>query len=35
MVDAAASNDMAIIGAALGKLGKACGGCHKPFRKKM
>ncbi len=34
MVDAAATNDLATIQAALGKLGKSCGGCHKPFRKK-
>ena len=35
MVSAAASNDMATIGKALGALGKSCGGCHKPYRKKM
>lgn len=28
----AESGDMAAIGPALGDLGKACGGCHKPFR---
>ncbi len=31
---AADSGDMAAIGAAAGALGKACGGCHEPFRKK-
>lgn len=31
---AADSGDMAAIGAKLGDLGKSCGGCHKPFRKK-
>ncbi len=34
MVVAADSNDLDTIAAALGKLGKSCGGCHKPFRKK-
>jgi cytochrome c556 len=28
------SGDMAAIGAAAGGVGKACGGCHEPFRKK-
>ena len=31
---AAATGDMAAIGAAAGGVGKACGGCHEPFRKK-
>ena len=35
MISAAASNDMATIGKTLGALGKSCGGCHKPYRKKM
>ncbi|HIA20959.1 MAG TPA: cytochrome c [Alphaproteobacteria bacterium] len=35
MIGAAASNDIATIGKALGALGKSCGGCHKPYRKKM
>lgn len=30
---AANSGDMGAVGAALGELGKSCGGCHKPFRK--
>lgn len=29
----AEGGDMAAIGAQLGEVGKACGGCHKPFRK--
>ena len=29
----AEGGDMAAIGAALGKVGESCGGCHKPFRK--
>ena len=29
------STDIAEIGQALGALGKSCGGCHKPYRKKM
>ena len=29
----AESGNMAAIGAALGKVGESCGGCHKPFRK--
>ena len=32
--EAAGSGDMAAIGAAFGKLGQSCGGCHKPFRSK-
>ena len=35
MIGATASNDIATIGKALGALGKSCGGCHKPYRKKM
>ena len=35
ILDAVSSNDIAVIGKALGALGKACGGCHKPYRKKM
>ena len=35
MLDVVASNDIAVIGKALGALGKSCGGCHKPYRKKM
>ncbi len=30
--EVAEGGDMAAIGAALGELGKSCGGCHKPFR---
>ena len=33
LVEAADSGDMAAVGAAMGNLGQACGGCHKPFRK--
>ncbi|WP_089942330.1 c-type cytochrome [Candidatus Entotheonella palauensis] len=33
LADAAQSGDMAAIGAQVKELGKACGGCHKPFRK--
>jgi cytochrome c556 len=33
LVAAAEGGDMAAIGAAAGKVGDACGGCHKPFRK--
>jgi len=29
------STDIGEIGQALGALGKSCGGCHKPYRKKM
>ena len=35
MIHAVASNDIPTIGKALGALGKSCGGCHKPYRKKM
>lgn len=31
---AAGSGDMAAVGAAVGGLGKTCGGCHRPFRAK-
>ncbi len=34
MVEVAASGDLGAIGGQLQKLGKACGGCHKPFRQK-
>lgn len=34
LASAAGSGDMAAIGAAAGAVGKACGGCHEPFRKK-
>jgi cytochrome c556 len=30
----AASRDVGAIGAQLKNMGKACGGCHKPFRQK-
>ncbi len=30
----AETGDMAAVGAQLNKVGEACGGCHKPFRKK-
>lgn len=33
LVTAAMSGDTGQIGAALGAVGKTCGGCHKPFRK--
>ena len=33
LAEAADSGDMAAVGAAMGNLGQACGGCHKPFRK--
>jgi cytochrome c556 len=32
LIPAAAGGDPAAIGAALGEVGKTCGGCHKPFR---
>ena len=32
LVEAAATGDAAMIGAQLQATGKACGGCHKPFR---
>ena len=34
LLEAANSGDKAAVGAALGGVGKSCGGCHKPFRKK-
>ncbi|MEE8187849.1 MAG: cytochrome c [Kiloniellales bacterium] len=34
MVEVAGSGDLGAIGAQLQNLGKACGGCHKPFRAK-
>ncbi len=34
MVEVAASGDLGAIGAQLQNLGKACGGCHTPFRQK-
>ncbi len=34
LASAARSGDMAAIGAAAGAVGKACGGCHEPFRRK-
>lgn len=33
LADVAQAGDMAAIGAQVKELGKACGGCHKPFRK--
>ena len=33
LVAAAKTGDAGQIGAAIGPVGKACGGCHKPFRK--
>lgn len=33
LADIASSGDMAAIGAQVKNLGKACGDCHKPFRK--
>ena len=33
LVSAVESGDKGQIGAALGAVGKSCGGCHKPFRK--
>jgi cytochrome c556 len=33
LVAATKTGDKAQIGAALGAVGKACGGCHEPFRK--
>ena len=32
MVTVAEAGDPSAFGAALGEVGKACGGCHKPFR---
>ncbi len=34
MVEVAASGDLGAIGGQVQNLGKACGGCHKPFRQK-
>jgi cytochrome c556 len=34
LASASRTGDMATIGAAAGAVGKACGGCHEPFRKK-
>ena len=34
LFEAANAGDAAAVGAALGGVGKACGGCHKPFRSK-
>ena len=34
LADVASSGDMAAIGAQLKQMGKACGACHKKFRKK-
>ncbi|MDA0229719.1 MAG: cytochrome c [Proteobacteria bacterium] len=34
LANAAGTGDMAAVGAAAGEVGKACGGCHEPFRKK-
>ena len=33
LADVASGGDMAAIGAQVKNLGKACGDCHKPFRK--
>lgn len=33
LAEVAAGGDLAAVGAQLGNLGEACGGCHKPFRK--
>lgn len=33
LVEAANAGDAGAVGAALGGVGKTCGGCHKPFRK--
>ena len=33
LADIAAAGDMAAIGAQVKNVGKACGDCHKPFRK--
>ena len=33
LLEAANAGDPAAVGAALGGVGKACGGCHQPFRK--
>ena len=34
MIEVAASGDLGAIGGQLQNMGKACGGCHKPFRQK-
>lgn len=34
LAEVASGGDVAAIGAQLGEVGKACGGCHEPFRKK-
>ncbi len=34
LVSLAESGNLAAVGAQLQKVGQACGGCHKPFRKK-
>ncbi len=34
LASVAETGDMAAVGAQLNKVGEACGGCHKPFRKK-
>lgn len=34
LAEVASGGDVAAIGAQLGEVGKACGGCHDPFRKK-
>ena len=34
MVEVASSGDLGAIGGQLQNIGKACGGCHKPFRQK-
>jgi cytochrome c556 len=34
LVSVAESGDLTAVGAQLKKVGQACGGCHKPFRKK-
>jgi len=34
LAEVAAGGDVGAIGAQLGEVGKACGGCHEPFRVK-
>ena len=34
LAEVAGGGDVAAIGAQLGEVGKACGGCHEPFRRK-
>jgi cytochrome c556 len=34
LAEVSAGGDVAAIGAQLGEVGKSCGGCHEPFRKK-